>query len=156
MRLLAGADHVARQQRQLTWNQKWHHEEARVVVATGRYAPRPMVNKRDPFLFRPPVCPPAACFFFLSSLLYPSPGHLKRTSSSFSSHISILSHTKNNTCHRSHYCCVLQLPEELLPRLTHRTTRFHCFQTTTAPLSHPLYLLRTSLFFGIVLPGSIS
>lgn len=73
---------------------KWHHEEARVVVATGRYAPRPMVNKRDPFLFRPPVCPPAACFFFLSSLLYPSPGHLKRTSSSFSSHISILSYTK--------------------------------------------------------------
>lgn len=28
---------------------KWHHEEARVVVATGRYAPRPMVNKRIRF-----------------------------------------------------------------------------------------------------------
>lgn len=113
-------------------------------------------KQEDPFLFRPPVCPPAACFFFLSSplsLAWTSQTYLILLSKSY---IHPLLYKKKQYLPPFSLLLCYTAPGRAPSRLTHWTTRFHCFQTTTAPTQSPFVLLRTSLFFGIVLPGSIS
>lgn len=102
-------------------------------------------KQEDPFLFRPPICPPAACFFFLSSP--PLSPRLDILLSSSSSPPSFYPTPSNKKQYLPPFSLrwPIQLPEELFPRLTHRTVQFHCFQTTTAP-AQSLHLLRTSLF----------
>lgn len=67
MRLVASADHVARQQRQLTWKPEMTPRRSARCRSNKSICAKTDGKQEDPFLFRPPVCPPAACFFFLSS-----------------------------------------------------------------------------------------